>query len=237
MKYPDDFINKIIQGDCLEVMKQMPDKSVDLVVTSPPYNKQAVGGKLVKKVKYNENKDTMPEKEYQEWQIKVLNECWRVGNVMFYNHKIRYQNGKAIHPMEWILKTKWKLHQEIIWNRKITGNIRGWRCWNIDERIYWLVKEKPKEISQELAQLTSIWDIRPETKIEHPAPFPIKIAERCIMLGSKKNDTILDPFAGSGTTGVACMNLKRNYILIEKEEKYCEIARNRIARIPPSFGV
>ena len=224
-------MSKVICGDCLEVMKDIPDNSIDMVLTSPPYNKQAVGGRLVKKVKYEENKDTMPEKEYQEWQIKILNECHRVGNVCFYNHKIRYQNGVAIHPMEWILKTKWNLHQEIIWNRKITGNIRGWRCWNIDERIYWLVKEKPKEISQELAQMTSVWNIRPEMKAIHPAAFPIEIAERCIKIGSKEGDLILDPFAGSGTTGVACRNLNRNYILIEKEPEYIDIINKRLNTI------
>ena len=221
-------MNKIIQGDCLEVMKDIPDKSIDCIVFSPPYNKQAVGGKLVKKVKYINNNDTLPENEYQEWQIKVLNECFRISKNCFYNHKIRYQKGKAIHPVEWVLKTKWTLHQEIIWNRKITGNIRGWRCWNIDERIYWLVKEKPKEISQELAQMTSIWDIRPEMKAIHPAAFPIEIAERCIKIGSNENDLILDPFAGSGTTGVACKNTNRNYILIEKEPEYIDIINKRL---------
>ena len=130
-------VNKIYLGDCLEVMSSLGDNVCDMVLTSPPYNKQAIGGKLVKKVKYNNNTDNMPETDYQDWQISVLNECYRIADSCFYNHKIRYQNGKAIHPMEWILKTKWTLYQEIIWNRKITGNIRGWRCWNIDERIYW----------------------------------------------------------------------------------------------------
>ena len=209
-------------------MRAMSENSIDLIVTSPPYNKQAVGGRLVKKVQYEKNLDTMSEVEYQEWQIEVLDECYRVADVCFYNHKIRYQDGRAIHPMEWILKTKWILYQEIIWDRSITGNIRGWRCWNIDERIYWLVKEKPKELSQNLAQLTSIWRVIPERKSEHPAPFPLEIPLRCIEIGSEKNDLVLDPFMGSGSTALACQNVGRDFIGIEKEPEYVEIARARI---------
>ena len=219
---------KLLLGDCLELMKDIPDKSIDAVVTSPPYNKQGVGGSLVARVKYIDNIDTMNEEEYQEWQVRILDECYRISNSMFYNHKIRYQNGIGIHPMKWILNTKWNLHQEIIWNRKITGNIRGWRCWNIEERIYWLTKTSVPELSQELAQLTSVWDIRPERDNEHPAPFPIEIPKRCIMLGSKEGDTILDPFMGSGTTGVACVETGRNFIGMEIEPKYFEIAEKRI---------
>lgn len=224
----EQFKNKVIQGDCLEVMKEIPDNSIDCIIFSPPYNKKNVGGKLVAKIKYISHDDNMPEEEYQKWQTIVLNECYRISRVCFYNHKIRYQNNEAIHPMKWILNTKWKLNQEIIWNRKITGNIRGWRCWNIDERVYWLIKEKPKEISQELAQLTSIWEIRPQKRDLHPAPFPIELVERCIKLGTNEGDTILDPFAGSGTTGVACKNTNRNYILIEKEPEYIDIINKRL---------
>jgi|GEM_PF-6254011 len=76
------------------------------------------------------------------------------------NHKVRYENGKMLHPIEIISKTKWDIWQEIIWNRKIAGNIRGWRFWQVDERIYWLVKGKPKELKPQHAKLTSVWEIR-----------------------------------------------------------------------------
>jgi len=225
------YLNKIINGECIEVMKDMPDNSVDLIITSPPYNKKNVGGKLVKKVKYKDYNDNIPEYDYQKLQIKFLNECFRISKVIFYNHKVRYDK-RAIHPIEWILKTKWTLWQEIIWNRKITGNIRGWRCWNIDERVYWLVKEKPKELTQKLAQFTSIWDIRPERNNPHPAPFPEELAEKCIQIGSNEGDTVLDPMCGSGTTAVACQNLKRNFIGIEISKEYCDIANKRLRQKP-----
>ena len=76
------------------------------------------------------------------------------------NHKVRYEDGKMIHPLQWLIKTKWNIWQEIIWNRKIAGNIRGWRFWQVEERIYWLVKGKPKELKPKHAKLTSIWEIR-----------------------------------------------------------------------------
>jgi len=223
-----DMINTIVCGNCVEVMKTIPDNYIDLVVTSPPYNKKGVGGKLVKKIKYDGNTDSMDEKKYQEWQVDVLNELYRVSKMVFYNHKVRYEK-EAIFPTQWIAKTKWKIWQEIVWNRSITGNIRGWRCWNIDERIYWLVKDKPSELNTKLAQYTSIWNIRPEIKRRnHPAPFPQEIANRCLLLGSNGGDIILDPFLGSGTTAVACKMLKRNYIGIEISPEYCQIANDRL---------
>jgi modification methylase len=229
----EDMLDKIICGDCLTILKKLPDRSIDLVVTSPPYNKQGVGGELVKKVGYGCCDDNLKEEEYQKWQVDILNELYRVSDVCFYNHKIRYQNKYAIHPMEWILKTKWKLHQEIIWYRKITGNIRGWRCWSVDERIYWLVKSPPKEIPIEMAKWTSVWEIPPEKDIpEHPAPFPIEIPMRCIMLGSNENGVVLDPFIGSGTTAVACKKLNRHFIGIDINPDYCEFARKRLAEQP-----
>ena len=163
--------------DCMEFIRGLPNNSIDICVTSPPYNKKAVGGKIVGAINYNGNADNIDECEYQEWQINVLNELFRVCDVVFYNHKVRYQDGSAIHPMQWILKTKWILRQEIIWNRMIAANLRGWRLWGVDERIYWLVKQgKQPEIDQNSAKMTSIWNIQPETRTFHPAPFPIELS-------------------------------------------------------------
>jgi len=205
----------------------MKDGDIQCTVISPPYNKKNIGGALVQKVKYENYNDNKNEEEYQKEQIKILNEIYRVSEVCFYNHKIRYDKG-AIHPIEWITKTKWTLHQEIVWNRKITGNIRGWRCWNIDERIYWLVKKSPKELEQPLAQYTSIWSVPPENNNDHPAPFPIEIAGRCILLGSKEGETIYDAFMGSGTTAIASINTNRNWIGSEISKEYTDLANKRI---------
>lgn len=127
-------------------------------ITSPPYNKKEKHGGWLG------YRDVMPEEEYQSWQVEVLNELYRVikeGGSFFYNHKVRYEDGKMIHPLQWLIKTKWNIWHGIIWNRKIAGNIRGWRFWQVEERIYWLVKGKPKELKPKHAKLTSIWESIP----------------------------------------------------------------------------
>ncbi len=86
-------------------------------------------------------------------------------------------------------------------------------------------------IQPEYGQGYNVWEISPESN-GHPAPFPEKLARDHIISWSNEGDTILDPFAGSGTTGVACKKLKRKYILIEKEAKYVQICRDRISNIP-----
>ena len=95
-------------------------------------------------------------------------------------------------------------------------------------------KESDKLSKEDWIEYTKcIWDIMPELnrkKIGHPAPFPKEIPERLIKLHSFIGDTILDPFAGSGTTGVSCKNLNRNYILIEKDDTYCGIIKNRLSQ-------
>ena len=109
----------------------------------------------------------MPEQDYQTWQINVLNELHRVtkfGGSVFYNHKLRWVDGEMFHPYEWLSKTNWRIKQEIIWDRTLAANVRGWRFWQIDERIYWLYKPKGNHlVGQELesrhAKMSSIWRI------------------------------------------------------------------------------
>ena len=133
-------MNKIIQGDTLTELKKIKNNFVDLGVTSPPYNKQEKNkGWLVKNVKYDSFKDISTEEQYQQNQILVLNELYRItkqGGSFFYNHKLRWDKGKMMHPMEWLLKTDWVIRQEIVWDRMIAGNIRGWRFWQVEERIF-----------------------------------------------------------------------------------------------------
>ncbi len=212
----------------------MPDESVDLGITSPPYNKKGKGGGwLVPKIRYNGYLDSMPEAEYQRWQIEVLNELFRVtkeGGSFFYNHKVRYEEGKAIHPVTWLLDTKWTLWQEIVWDRGIAGNIRGWRFWQVEERVYWLVKGKPKELAPRHAKLTSVWRIFPETgHREHPAVFPLALPTRIIYSALEdKPGVVIDPFCGTGTTLVAAKLLRKDYIGIEIDPHYVEYARKRL---------
>lgn len=113
------YLNKIICGDTLDVLKSFPDDFVDVGVTSPPYNKvENKKGWLVTSVKYSGVSDNLSENLYQKNQIMVLNEIFRIikpGGSFFYNHKIRWEKGNLLHPMDWLRKTKWIIRQEIIW--------------------------------------------------------------------------------------------------------------------------
>lgn len=232
------YINKIIQGDALDILKKIDDNFIDLGITSPPYNKgEKSKGWLVKNVKYNIANDNVPEEVYQEQQIRVLDEIFRVtkpGGSFFYNHKTRWTQGKMLHPIEWLQKTKWTIRQEIIWDRMIAANIRGWRFWQIDERIYWLYKAVDgnkigKELKSRHALLTSIWRFPPERKNGHPAPFPLVLPTRIIhSILDGKNGIVLDPYAGSGTTCLAAKLAGSSYIGIDISKEYADNAEHRL---------
>jgi len=234
-----EYQNKIFCRDALVVLKSLPDEIVDVGVTSPPYNKgENKKGWLVKNVKYDVASDKLPEDLYQKNQIEVLDEIFRItkpGGSFFYNHKIRWERGNLLHPTDWLRKTKWIIRQEIIWDRTIAANIRGWRFWQIDERIYWLYKPNynnliGEELKSKHALLTSIWRFPPERKNPHPAPFPLRLPIRCIfsIMDEKVGGLVIDPYCGSGTTLVAAKILGHNFIGIDISKKYVEISEKRL---------
>jgi modification methylase len=200
-------LNKIFCGNTLDILKTLDDAIVDIGITSPPYNKmEKQKGWLVKNVVYENFKDVKNEDDYQQEQIEVLNEIFRItkaGGSFFYNHKTRWERGQMLHPMDWLRKTNWCVKQEIIWDRMIAANIRGWRFWQIDERIYWLYKpidnnKIGEELQSKHAQLSSIWRFSPERDNPHPAPFPITLPARIITSILNENDgLVLDTYCGS----------------------------------------
>ncbi|OYT34542.1 MAG: site-specific DNA-methyltransferase [Candidatus Aenigmarchaeota archaeon ex4484_52] len=234
-----NYENKIILGDTLTILKTLPNNFIDMGITSPPYNKgENKKGWLVKNIKYDNAIDKLPEQEYQKQQINVLNELYRVikqGGSFFYNHKIRWEKGELFHPMDWLRKTNWTIRQEIIWDRKIAANIRGWRFWQTEERIYWLYKpfEKGTKIGKELkskhALLSSIWSFSPENNNPHPAPFPICLPIRAIYsIMDEEKAIIIDPYCGSGTTLVAAKILGHNYLGIDISKQYIDFSKKRL---------
>lgn len=233
-----EFINKIFHSNTIEKLKELPCNSIDLGVTSPPYNKgEKNKGWLVKNVLYDKALDKKDENVYQKEQIEVLNELYRIikpGGSFFYNHKTRWDRGIMLHPIMWLSKTNWVVRQEIIWDRMIAANIRGWRFWQVDERIYWLIKPQNNDnIGDELlskhALLTSIWRFPPERDNPHPAPFPIELPTRVIHSILNDNEGIvIDPYSGSGTTLVAAKLLDKNYIGIDISEEYINFSTNRL---------
>lgn len=227
--------NKILKIDCLEGFKSIEDNSIDLIVTSPPYNKTFFNGgkRAVNKgnsiwkgytVDYDSTEDNMPIEEYEKWMIAVLQECYRVikpNGSIFFNHKpIRYKN-KIYHPMNFILKSGLDIYQEIIWNRKNSPNIRKDLLLPCTERIYWMTKGKPIFYKERLSEKfrSEVWDIIAK-KNEHPAPFPEELVYNCLISTTNENDIVLDPFMGSGTTAIVAKKNNRRYIGFEISENY-----------------
>ncbi len=235
----DNYRNSLMTGDTLQVLQQLPDEIVTLGITSPPYNKQEKNhGGLVSKVVYNGYKDKLPEEDYQRNQISVLDELYRVikpGGSFFYNHKIRWVDGNMLHPMDWLRSSKWTVKQEIIWDRTLAANIRGWRFWQVEERVYWLYKpigdnKKGQELESKDAKFTSIWRAVPENNNPHPAPFPIWLPTRIILslIKDGEDSLVLDPYIGSGTTAVAAKCLGYDYLGIDMGQEYLDYAAERL---------
>ena len=236
--FPEDYINKIICGDCLEVMGKIPDESINLVITSPPYNlknstgngmKDGRGGKWSKAALingYTKHDDCMPHEEYVKWQRNCLNEMLRIipnDGVIFYNHKWRVQAGLLQDRHD--IVSGFPVRQIIIWKRKGGINFNPGYFLPTYEVIYLIAK--PKFIlSSKSNAYGDVWEFNQEMKNPHPAPFPVQLIERII--SSTNAEVVLDPFMGSGTTAIAAINLNRKYVGIEICENYVELANQRI---------
>jgi modification methylase len=228
-------VNRIICGDCLEVMMDWPDGSIDMIITSPKYN---LGNTHhTADFRHNPYNDNMPEQEYQIEQIHILNECFRIcSGFMFYNHQNRIKDGQMISPYRWLLKTEWSVRQEIVWNRG-SPNMDSCRFYPFTERIYWLAKSDSVLNFNNIIHKTDDWHIKPiGTAGGHTRVFPLEIPTR-ILNCVKDAGIILDPFCGSGTTCVAAKMLNRRYIGIEISPEYCKIAEERLKSIDTGVPV
>ena len=237
-------LNKIHNENCLETMKGIPSDSVDCVVTSPPYNKTGFRGKRDSSkgvgrwsgadISYGEFGDDKDEEEYKQEQIEVLNELYRIlkpNGSIFYNHKVRRNNGKASHPFEWIVKSKCNFYQQIIWDRGSAVDHNIGYLTPTTELIFWLTKETPKVLKKQDRFSNEIWRINALPMKDHPAPFPEELVGQCLILTTDENDLIYDPYMGSGTSAKVAKQLKRNYIGSEISPEYCQIAEDRIKAI------
>jgi len=232
------FLNKNINGDCIEIMRKMPDESVDLVITSPPYNlknstgngmKDGRGGKWSSAALmngYEGHADNMPHEDYAAWQRECLKEMLRVtkeDGAIFYNHKWRVQGGLLQDRQD--IVGEFPVRQIIIWRRKGGFNFNPGYFVPTYEVIYLIAKPKFK-LAPKASGFGDVWEFNQEMKNPHPAPFPVDLIERII--GSTNAQVVLDPFMGSGTTAIAAINLQRDYIGIELSKKYCDMAEERI---------
>jgi len=221
---------KLICGDILEELKKMEDGSVDLIITSPPYNlgnNHHTGNN-----RHKAYEDNMPEQEYQNWQIQSLMHCFRVlksTGSMFYNHKNRIKDGLQISPYEWICKTSFIIKQELVWENG-SQNFDKIRFYPMTERVYWLAKNRETKLNNIISHKDyfskSEWS-PVKTAGLHKRAFPLQMPLDIISCFPTAN-IILDPFMGSGTVGIACKQLKKEFIGIEINKAYFELAERSI---------
>jgi site-specific DNA-methyltransferase (adenine-specific) len=238
LQFPKDFINKIVCGDAVRAMKQIPDGSVDVIITSPPYNlknstgngmKDGRGGKWAHAALqkgYTHHDDCMPHEEYVTWQRACLTEMMRIipeDGAIFYNHKWRVQNGLLQDRQD--IVSGFPVRQIIIWRRKGGLNFNAGYFLPTYEVIYLIAKPQFK-LSPKANAHGDVWEFTQEMNNAHPAAFPVALIDRIVSATTAK--VILDPFMGSGTTAISAINCGRNYVGIDVSPEYCEMAKERI---------
>jgi site-specific DNA-methyltransferase (adenine-specific) len=229
---------QIFQKDCITGMAELASDSVRMVVTSPPYNlknstgngmKDGRGGKWSKAALingYDSHEDMMPHKDYVAWQRKCLDGMMRVlreDGAIFYNHKWRVQDGLLQDRSD--IVAGFPVRQIIIWQRSGGINFNPGYFLPTYEVIYLIAKPKFK-LAAKMNAIGDVWSIPQERNNEHPAPFPVELASRCIQ--AVGGGPVLDPFMGSGTTAIAAEQLGIEWIGFEKSKIYCDMAKVRL---------
>lgn len=246
-------LNEIIQGDCIELMQALPDNCIDLIFADPPYNLQ-LNGELyrpnqTKVDAVNDDWDKFESMQaYDKFSEKWLKECYRIlkdtGSIWVIGtyHNI-FRIGYIMQNIGyWILN-------DIIWIKtNPMPNFKGTRFNNAHETLIWATKTKNSKytfnyhslkIMNDDLQMRSDWLIpicQGTERIRdangnkaHSTQKPAELLYRIILATSNPNDVVFDPFMGTGTTGAVAKRLGRNYLGFEKEKKYVELARARIA--------
>ncbi len=248
-RVPPEYFDKIIHGDAREILKRLPENSIHLMVTSPPYN---VG---------KEYDEDLTLGEYLDFIEDVMKEVYRIlvwgGRVCFNVANLGRKPYIPLHAylIERFEKIGFLFRGEIIWDKgdAVSGSSTAWGTWMSasnpilrDQHEYIIVlskgdfkrkksKGKRDTITREefLEYTRSVWRFPPESakRVGHPAPFPEELPYRCIQLYTFEGDVVLDPFAGSGTTCVVAAKTGRHYICIDINEEYVKIATQRIKEV------
>jgi modification methylase len=252
-------IDTIIRGDCLEELRKLPDKAVDLVFADPPYNLQ-LGGDLLRPD--NSKVDAVDDdwdrfesfEAYDVFTRAWLAECRRVLKddgalwVIGSYHNI-FRVGSLLQDLGfWILN-------DIVWRKSNPmPNFKGTRFTNAHETLIWAAKARggrrytfnydAMKMANDELQMRSDWTLPLCTGEErlkdqagakaHPTQKPEALLHRVILASTRPGDVILDPFFGTGTTGAAARRLGRRFIGIEREADYAQLAEERISKVTPA---
>ena len=242
---------KIINDDFLTT-NLIEEDSIDLIVTSPPYNVD---------IHYNSFQDDIPYEKYLEFTEKWLTKAYALmksDGRMCLNIPIDKSKGRKGAGFQSVyadivhiaIKVGWKYFSTIIWNEGNISRRTAWGSWMSARAPYVIApvevivvfyKERWQKIEKGKSDITreefmnwtnGLWNFSGESKkkVGHPAPFPVELPKRCIKLFSFVGDTVLDPFLGSGSTLIAAALLNRNGVGVEIDENYCELAKKRLLR-------
>lgn len=244
-------MNEIICSDSLIALKEMDDESVDIVLTSPPYNYG---------MEYDTHDDDGDADEYLEKILAVFVECKRVlksGGRLIINIQPNYKQYFPTHHKitQRMIGEGMVWRGEIIWLKNNLRKLTAWGSWKSPscpylsypfEFIEVFSKDTLKhpgnkediDITKDefIKYVNGHWSMAPETKMKdygHPAMFPEELVERCLKLFSYKGDVVLDPFNGAGTTTFVAHKLDRKYIGIDMSQEYCKVAQERIDKFAP----
>ncbi len=219
----------LINRDCLEVMKDIPDGSVDLIVTDPPY-RTISGGNKSTKWKSGWSTSVLSENDGKIFEHNDINhldwlkESYRV--LADSSHIYIMTNLLNLFTIQQLAEqVGFKLHNLLVWEKN-NANANRWYMKNC-EYVLFMRKGNAKTINNPSSKTVHKFNNIIGNKI-HPTQKPVELMELYILNSSKEGETVLDPFAGSGSTGVASVNLNRNFIGIELDEGYFNIATNRI---------
>ncbi|MCS4537870.1 MAG: site-specific DNA-methyltransferase [Thaumarchaeota archaeon] len=247
---PDQFVNRILQGNSLNVLKSFPSNCIDIVLTSPPYN-FGLG--------YDTSEDGVDWKRYFEGLYAIFEECIRVlkfGGRIIVNIQPLFSDYIPSHHLvsNFFISRKLIWKGEIMWEKhNYNCKYTAWGSWKSPSSPYlkytWefleifckgsLGKEGSTKnidiIGDEFKKwVYAKWDISPERQMKkygHPAMFPEELVRRALKLFSYKNDVVLDPFNGVGTTTLVAKKLGRRYVGIDVSEEYCRIAKKRLMEV------
>jgi site-specific DNA-methyltransferase (adenine-specific) len=238
--------NLVLYCDDILTTEFVRPSSVDLIVTSPPYN---VG------VKYESYGDDIPYDKYLEFSQKWLSKCRTVskedGRLCLVIPLDKNKGGQQSVCADLTTIAKrvgWRYHATVIWNEQDVSPTTDWGSWMsafaprvishvkaivvLYNRTWNKIHRSGSDITlDEFVEWTNgMWNFSGEnrTRVKHPTPFPTELPKRCIKLFSYVGDAVMDPFLGSGTSLIACIDTGRAGIGVEVNEKYCQLAANRI---------
>jgi DNA modification methylase len=250
---PEKYNNTIICGDSEEILKTLPDNCIDIIITSPPYN---FG------LEYSSSGDSAHWEEYLNKLYSIFSEGIRVlsyGGRFIVNVQPLFSDYIPLHHLvsSFFMSKKMIWKGEILWEKNnYNCKYTSWGSWKSPSSPYlkytWefvevfckgALKKSGESINADISDeefktwVVARWSIGPERRMKeynHPAMFPEELVERCLKLFSFKNDIILDPFNGTGTTTAVASRLNRRFLGIDISSEYCECAKNRINNLEDS---